>query len=106
MLKKTYAIDSSAEATTKGKFTQVYEATGVHDPELRVTIKVYDKTKAHKSKGDILDAASEEVAVLHTLDHTNIAKYFETYNDKKFLYMVMEHVPGINLSEMIAQQEK
>ena len=51
-----------------------------------------------------MSAASEEAAVLHTLDHPNIVKYFETYNEKKFVYLVMEFVPGGKLSEKLASQ--
>lgn len=35
----------------------------------------------------------DEVKVLLTLDHPNITKYFETYDDKQYLYLVMEYCP-------------
>lgn len=46
----------------------------------------------------------EEVAILHTLDHPNIVKYYETYNDQKYIYLVMEYVTGMPLFEKITQQ--
>ena len=46
-----------------------------------------------------------EIMTLNTLDHPNIVKYYETYNDAKFIYLVMEYVPGKPLFEKICEQE-
>ena len=35
-----------------------------------------------------------EVSVLLSLDHPNIVEFFETYEDKKYLFLVMEHCTG------------
>ena len=43
----------------------------------------------------------EEVNILNTLDHPNIVNYFETYDDKKYIYLVMEYVKGMELFEKI-----
>ena len=32
--------------------------------------------------------------ILQVLDHPNIVKYYETYNDEKYLYLVMEYCEG------------
>lgn len=45
-----------------------------------------------------------EIARLNTLDHPNIVKYIETYNDAKYIYLVMEYVEGLPLFEKIVQQ--
>jgi calcium-dependent protein kinase len=45
----------------------------------------------------------DEVDVLHKVDHPNITKYFETYDDKNFLYLVMEYCPG---GELFDSQEQ
>ena len=47
----------------------------------------------------------EEINILYKLDHPNIVNYFETYDDKKFLYLVMEYVSGQQLFDKITQQE-
>ena len=39
----------------------------------------------------------EEVAILNTLDHPNIVKYYETYDDNKYIYLVMEYISGVQL---------
>ena len=47
----------------------------------------------------------EEVAILHELDHPSIVKYYETYNDQKYVYLVMEYVTGQPLFDKITKQE-
>jgi calcium-dependent protein kinase len=43
---------------------------------------------------------------LTTLDHPNIVKYYETYDDdRKYIYLVMEYCPGGELFEMITKQD-
>ena len=46
----------------------------------------------------------EEVAILNRLDHPNIVKYFETYDDAKYIYLVMEYISGSQLFDKITQQ--
>ena len=43
----------------------------------------------------------EEVEILNKLDHPNIVKYFETYNDTKYIYLVMEYIQGMQLFDKI-----
>ena len=38
------------------------------------------------------------------LDHPNIVKYFETYDDNKYLYLVMEFVEGEEMFEKITNE--
>ena len=45
----------------------------------------------------------EEVAILNRLDHPNIVKYFETYDDAKYIYLVMEYISGCQLFDKITQ---
>jgi calcium-dependent protein kinase len=40
---------------------------------------------------------------LTKLDHPNIVKYYETYNDDKYIYLVMEYIGGGELFDKIAQ---
>lgn len=54
---------------------------------------------------DHLDAIQEEVNILTKLDHPNIVKYYETYVDEKYIYLVMEYIGGGELFEKIAQQK-
>ena len=51
---------------------------------------------------DHLEAIKEEVGILTKLDHPNIVKYYETYIDEKYIYLVMEYIGGGELFEKIA----
>lgn len=35
------------------------------------------------------------------LDHPNIVKYYETYIDNKYYYLVMEYIDGVGLNNEI-----
>ena len=54
---------------------------------------------------DNLDLVVQEIAALNKLDHPNIVKYFETYNDIKYIYLVMEYIQGIPLFEKITSTQ-
>ena len=62
--------------------------TNKHDKNFKVAIKVIDKEKLGQNTDLILD----EISSLNTLDHPNIVKYFETYNNPKYIYLVMEYI--------------
>ena len=47
----------------------------------------------------------DEVEILTHLDHPNIVKYYETYVDEKYIYLVMEYIGGGELFDKIAEQE-
>lgn len=52
-----------------------------------------------------IDQIMEEVCILSNLDHPNIVNYYETYDDKKYVYLVMEYIEGVQLFDKITQQE-
>lgn len=41
-----------------------------------------------------LEIIKQEIAILSEMDHPNIVKYIESYEDDKYLYIVMEYVEG------------
>ena len=46
----------------------------------------------------------EEVGILNKLDHPNIVNYFETYDDTKYIYLVMEYINGMELFDKITNR--
>ena len=56
-----------------------------------IAIKTINKT--HMSEDD-LNALQNEVRLMQQVDHPNIVKYYETYEDKKFIYLCMELMTG------------
>ena len=63
-----------------------------------MAIKVLNKAKLK----DNIAAIKEEVRILTKLDHPNIVKYYETYDDIKYMYLVMEYCSGGELFDKIA----
>ena len=70
----------------------------IEDPSFQVAIKVLNKAKL----GNKIEDIKKEVKILHSLDHPNIVKYYETYDDKKYIYLVMEYCPKGELFDLIA----
>ena len=50
--------------------------------------------------------ALKEIEILRSLDHPNIVKYFETYEDDLYLHIIMEYIPGDNLFKMLSNKQK
>ena len=75
----------------KGSFGEVYRARDRKNPEFKVAIKVIRK---HKMSDEDLANVMGEVDMLRKVDHPNIVQYFETYESKENLYLVMEFCPG------------
>ena len=48
-----------------------------------------------------MTAIQEEIEILTKLDHPNIVRYYETYIDEKYIYLVMEYIAGGELFEKI-----
>ena len=47
-----------------------------------------------------------EVGIMTTVDHPNIVKYYETYDDRKYIYLVMELCRGGELFSKITDTGK
>jgi len=48
----------------------------------------------------------KEIEIIKTLNHPNIVKYYETYQNEEFLYIVMEYCPGGDLFDLITKKSK
>ena len=98
-MKQNYKIDSDTKVLGSGSFGKVFLSHNKHHVDHQVAIKVLNKKKLSEH----LDAIEEEVGILTKLDHPNIVKYYETYIDEKYIYLVMEYIGGGELFEKIAQ---
>jgi serine/threonine protein kinase len=83
-LKKTYII---GEQIGEGNFGKVYEAKLTADSSCQVAIKVLDKKFMD---ADEIKSLHYEIQIMEMIDHPNIVKYLEAYDDKRFLYIVMQ----------------
>lgn len=97
-LKANYQIDNSTKVLGSGAFGKVFMTYNKNLTEFKVAIKVLNKNKLKEH----IDAIQEEVSILTKLDHPNIVKYYETYIDEKYIYLVMEYIGGGELFDKIA----
>lgn len=88
-LKAQYDIDKRIFGS--GHFGKVYKATNKADPSITVAIKVIDKRNL---KSDDLQMIMTEIGILQELDHPNIVSYMETFEEPRFIYIVMESCTG------------
>ena len=58
-------------------------------------------TLAAMAAKDVAKGTFDEVKILGQLDHENIVKYYEQYEDEKFIYLVMELITGGELFEKL-----
>lgn len=100
-LKQNYQIDNNTKVLGSGAFGKVFLTFNKHNQEHQVAIKVMNKKKLENH----LEAIQEEVRILTRLDHPNIVKYYETYIDEKYIYLVMEYIGGGELFDKIASQK-
>lgn len=52
-----------------------------------------------------IEEIGDEVYILGALDHPNVCKYYETYEDHRYLYLVMEYCEGGELFEYLANKK-
>jgi len=65
------------------------------------TKKLYACKRLSKKKIKNIDSIISEINLLKTLDHPNIVKLFEIFEDKCYLYLVMEELKGGELFDRI-----
>lgn len=100
-MKAIYNINEKSKMIGSGAFGQVYLCNSKKKEDFYVAIKVLKKDKLM----DHLDAIKEEINILTKLDHPNIVKYYETYIDVNYIYLVMEYIGGGELFDKLTEQE-
>jgi calcium-dependent protein kinase len=97
--KKKFEYISTLGDGAFGK-VKLYRDRFVHD--MKFAIKTMKKSEMGS---DLIDCLKHEVEVLKKLDHPNIVKYFDTYEDEGSIHIVMEYIPGENLMQLIKQKK-
>ena len=87
-----------------GKGTFGIVRTGFRTKEIAphkiYAIKSIDKTKLTQN---VIDNIEKEIDIISSLDHPNIARFYETFNDDKYFHIVTELCRGKELSKLIKQ---
>ncbi len=97
---QTYRLD---KLLGKGGFGQVWSAFLIKDPEVKRAVKVIFKDKADFEE---IVKIKEEVKILSKLDHPNIIKFYEFFEDSRKLYIVSEICEGGELFDRIQAKKK
>ena len=85
-----------------GAFGKVRLYVDRHCKSMLYAIKTLKKDFFNKHN---LESIEREVDILRSLDHPNIVKYFETYEDDHFIHIVMEYIPGDNSFKVITNKK-
>ena len=72
----------------EGCFGSVWLFEAKDDPSKKYAVKIMQKTDFTE---DQLSVIREEISILSVLDHTNIITYVESYEDQRYMYIVMEY---------------
>lgn len=80
----------------QGGHGKVYRAMNKRTAQIRA-VKIIKKTILNNRQKEY----TSEIDILCKVDHPNIVKIFEYYEDKSFFYIVMEYLLGRNLLEDI-----
>lgn len=55
---------------------------------------------------DLIDQIRQEILILNTLDHPNIIKYFEEWQNEKYFYLVQEYLDGGDLYDKLVENQE
>ena len=80
----------------KGAFGEIYLAQKLDNQQLYAA-KVLDKKRMDSPK--LKKYLDREIAILKKLDHPNIVKFYEQFDDKDNYYIIIEYCNGGNLLE-------
>lgn len=100
-LKETYNIDQNVLGS--GSYGKVFKASDKKDGSMQIAIKVINKQKLDP---DDLESLKNEVRLMQQVDHPNIVKYYETYDDSKYIYLCMELCTGGELFEKVTKRKR
>lgn len=100
-LRKTYRPTNISLG--EGAFGAVYLFESRHDPEMKYAVKIMVKESMDP---EALQVAREEVAILAMFDHPNIVKYVESYEDNRYMYIVMEYLEQATELYYVIEKQK
>lgn len=87
----------------EGAFSKVYLAESKKEAGGLVAVKIIDKEELCKDE-DKMFLVDKEIEIMSQLDHPNIVKLFEVYENKKEVCLVMELAKGGELFDKLLEQ--
>ncbi|KAF8354125.1 sad-1 [Pristionchus pacificus] len=87
---------------TLGKGQTGLVKTGTHCISGRkVAIKIVNKEKLSES---VLQKVEREIAIMKLIEHPHVLHLFDVYENKKYLYLLLEHVSGGELFDYLVRK--
>jgi len=83
----------------EGTYSKVRAAINLETRQT-VAIKILDLRRIRRAKG-AEERIQSEISILKSLDHENIISFFDVFEEKSKLYIVMEQVAGGSLEKLI-----
>jgi calcium-dependent protein kinase len=87
----------------KGNFGIVVKAEDKITGQVRA-IKIINKTKLLEHDSE-METLTNEFNIMMTVDHPNIVRLYEVYEDQKYIYFVMEYLRGLTLYQLLTSQD-
>jgi len=87
-----------------GNFGQVLLCTRRDEPTQAYAVKVVDMESSQAKAMQVYQAARDELDIMKGLNHPHIVKLIQVFQDKRFLYVVMERVKGGELFEALKSE--
>eukprot|EP00095_Tigriopus_kingsejongensis_P012180 maker-scaffold921_size81085-snap-gene-0.12 protein:Tk12180 transcript:maker-scaffold921_size81085-snap-gene-0.12-mRNA-1 annotation:"hypothetical protein L798_10353" len=67
----------------------------------KVAIKIINKDKLTES---VLQKVEREIAIMKLIEHPHVLGLYDVYENRKYLYLVLEHVPGGELFDYLVKK--
>ena len=100
-LKKGYAVEcKTTEVLGVQPMGCIFRTQERYSEKKHVAIKALQIKKMTNNKQQIM----HEVSLLCKIHHPNLAEYIETYEDSRYVFLIMEYVNGISLDRAILDQ--
>ena len=86
----------------EGAFGQVYQFENKQNPAKKVAVKIMRKELLTET---MLEIVRDEISILSLLDHPHIVTHHESFEDPRYMYIVMEVIEEADqLSEVISER--
>ena len=67
----------------------------------KVAVKIINKEKLSES---VLQKVEREIAIMKLIEHQNVLCLYDVYENRKYLYLVLEHVSGGELFDYLVKK--
>ncbi|VDK84235.1 unnamed protein product [Litomosoides sigmodontis] len=67
----------------------------------KVAVKIVNKEKLSES---VLQKVEREIAIMKLIEHPNVLHLYDVYENKKYLYLLLEHVSGGELFDYLVRK--